>query len=63
MPAETVATFRTALAASRAAFEMDVFEDSVHGFSFTENGRAFEPVAAHAVWEKILGLLHRSLRP
>lgn len=60
-PPDYLKAFRAALKKSKLKVEMDVFQDTKHGYCFAERG-AYNPVAAEASWGKIFNLWERNLK-
>ena len=60
-PAEYITTFREALDAAEANFEMDVFDGVDHGYCFVERP-AYNPAAAESSWKKVFSLFERNLK-
>ena len=60
-PPDYLKAFRAALKKSKLKVEMDVFQDTEHGYCFAERS-AYNPVAAEASWGKIFNLWERNLK-
>lgn len=60
-PPETIAALRVALKAAGVKHEVEIHPDSRHGYCFAA-GRAYQPQAAEATWDKMFKLWERTLK-
>lgn len=60
-PPEYIATFRDALEAAGANYDMDIFTGVDHGYCFVER-QAYDQAAAEQSWSKVFSLFERTLR-
>ncbi|MBT6277444.1 MAG: dienelactone hydrolase family protein [Chromatiales bacterium] len=60
-PPDYITTFKAALDAGGFNYEMDIFTNVDHGYSFVERP-AYDPAAAEQSWEKVFAMFDRTLR-
>jgi carboxymethylenebutenolidase len=61
-PPELIRDLRGALDAAKVSYDLDVFEETDHGFCFPERP-GFDPAATDAHWNRLFALWERYLKP